>query len=328
MIDRRLCLQALLPAWLLASRTQAADRMRRVGVLRSGTAPTSDNDIQLVGVRDALQELGYVEGRNLVLTQRFAANDLTRLPPLVRELLDANVEVIVAISAAAARAAMTHAPSTPVVFFANVDPVASGLVSDLARPGGNVTGILIAPDGTLAGKRVELLKAAVPQMTRMGLLLPDDASPTVRSQAQETQRAAAAMGLRLTEVTVRDSDYARAFESLVRAGVGAVVVAGHTYFVRDRRAIIEQAARQRLPAIYEWREQVAEGGLMAYSTSLIGQIRRIATYVDRILKGAAPADLPVDRPYRFELVINLKTAKTLGLEIPRALLLRADEVIE
>jgi putative tryptophan/tyrosine transport system substrate-binding protein len=328
MIDRRLCLQALLPAWLLASRTQAADRMRRVGVLRSGTAPTSDNDIQLVGVRDALQELGYVEGRNLVLTQRFAANDLTRLPPLVRELLDANVEVIVAISAAAARAAMTHAPSTPVVFFANVDPVASGLVSDLARPGGNVTGILIAPDGTLAGKRVELLKAAVPQMTRMGLLLPDDASPTVRSQAQETQRAAAAMGLRLTEVTVRDSDYARAFESLVRAGVGAVVVAGHTYFVRDRRAIIEQAARQRLPAIYEWREQVAEGGLMAYSTSLIGQIRRIATYVDRILKGAAPADLPVDRPYRFELVINLKTAKALGLEIPRALLLRADEVIE
>jgi putative tryptophan/tyrosine transport system substrate-binding protein len=328
MIDRRLCLQALLPAWLLASRTQAADRMRRVGVLRSGTAPTSANDIQLVGVRDALQELGYVEGRNLVLTQRFAANDLARLPALVRELLDAKVEVIVAISAAATHAAMTHAPSTPVVFFANVDPVAMGFVSDLARPGGNVTGIVIAPDGTLAGKRVELLKAAVPQMTRMGLLLPDDVSPTVRTQAQETQRAAAVMGLRLTEVTAHDSDYARAFESFVRAGVGAVVVAGHSYFMRDRRAIIEQAARQRLPAIYEWREQVAEGGLMAYSTSLVGQVRRIATYVDRILKGAAPADLPVERPYRFELVINLKTAKALGLEIPRALLLRADEVIE
>jgi putative ABC transport system substrate-binding protein len=164
-------------------------------------------------------------------------------------------------------------------------------------------------------------------MTRMGLLLPDDASPTVGNQARETKRAAVMMGLRLTEVTAQDSDYARAFESFVRAGIGAVVVAGHSSFMRDRRAIIEQAARHRLPAIYEWREQVAEGGLMAYSTSLIGQIRRIATYVDRILKGAAPADLPVDRPYRFELVINLKTAKALGLEIPRALLLRADEVI-
>jgi putative ABC transport system substrate-binding protein len=212
------------------------------------------------------------------------------------------------------------------VFFGNFDPIAIGLVGDLARPGGTVTGILIAPDGTVAGKRIELLRAAVPQATRIGLLLPDDES--VRVQVEETAKAARALGVQLVDVTVVKSDYAAAFTVLVKERVGAVVVASHNFFMRDRQAIIDLAAKHRLPAIYEWREQVVDGGLMAYSTSLDGQYRRIASYVDRILKGTKPGDLPIDRPYRFELVINQKAARALGLAIPKELLFRADEVIE
>lgn len=318
-----LSVAALLP---LRGGAQPAERMVRIGVLRSVARPVSPNDPVFQNFRIALRELGYVEGRNLVLDERFADGDVKRLPALARELVDARAQVIVAVSATAAHAVRDASASTPVVFFGNFDPVAIGLVSDLARPGGNLTGILIAPDGTLAGKRVELLKAAVPQATRIGLLLPNDAA--VRAQADDTGKAARALGVQLIAATVADADYAAAFASLVRERVGALVVASHNFFMRDRQTIIDLAARHRLPAIYEWREQVADGGLMAYSTSLLGQYRRIATYVDRILKGTKPGDLPVDRPYRFELVINLKTARAIGLNIPQALLLRADEVIE
>ena len=301
-----------------------AGRVARVGVLRPAARPTSAADPQLAGLRHALREIGYAEGRNLVVEER----DLQRLPALARELVDSGAEVIVAVGSPAARAASDVARNTPVVFFGNFDPIALGLVSDLARPGGHVTGILIAPDGTLAGKRVELLKAAVPHATRIGLLLPELPDTAVREQTQETRKAASTLGVQLVDVAVKRADYAAAFATMVGEGVAALVVASHNYFMRDRRTIIDLAVRHRLPAIYEWREQVVDGGLMAYSTSLTGQYRRIASYVDRILNGANPGDLPVDRPYRFELVINLKTAKALGLAIPQSLLLRADEVIE
>jgi putative ABC transport system substrate-binding protein len=305
---------------------QPVERVVRIGTLRPSARTTSTTDPQYAYLRNAMRELGYIEGRNLVLEERFAGGDLQRLPALARELVAARVEVIVAVAATAARAAREAAPKTPVVFFGNFDPVAIGLVSDLARPGGMMTGVLIAPDGTLAGKRIELLKAAVPQATRIGLLLPDE--PSIRAQAQETGKAARALGVQLVEVTVAQSNYAAAFGALVNERVSALVVAAHNYFVRDRQAIIDLAAKHGLPAIYEWREQVVDGGLMAYSTSLAGQYRRIAEYVDRILKGTKPGDLPIERPYRFELVINLKTAKAIGLAIPQSLLLRADEVIE
>lgn len=327
MTSRRACLSLSVAALLpLRGGAQPLERMVRIGHLRPGVLPVSPDDPVFQHFRVALRELGYVEGRNLVLDERFADGDLKRLPALVRELVDARAEIIVAVSASAANAARDAAGSTPVVFFGNFDPVAIGLVGDLARPGGNLTGVLIAPDGTLAGKRIELLKAAVPQATRIGLLLPNDAA--VRAQADDTGKAARALGVQLVEVTVAGADYPAAFAALVREGVGALVVASHTFFVRDRRAIIDLAARHRLPAIYEWRDQAVDGGLMAYSTSLLGQYRRIASYVDRILKGTKPGDLPVDRPYRFDLVINLKTARAIGLSIPQTLLLRADEVIE
>ena len=214
----------------------------------------------------------------------------------------------------------------PIVMYGNFDPLALGLVSSLARPGGNVTGVLIAPDGTLAGKRLELLKAAVPAARRIALLVPDDES--IRLQVQETRAAARQLGIELPVVEVRGADYASAFASIARERVAALVVGSHQYFVRDRAQIIALAAQYKLPAMYEWREQVSDGGLMTYSTSLSGLYQRVASYVDRILKGSRPGDLPVEQPTRFELVINLKTAKALGLTIPQSLLLRAEEVIE
>jgi putative tryptophan/tyrosine transport system substrate-binding protein len=331
MIDRRrrlvhlggTALAALLP---LCGGAQPLERVVRIGVLRHGARPVSPDDPVFQGFRLALRELGYVEGRNLVLDERFADGDVQRLPALARGLVAGRAEVILAVGAQAANAGRDAARSTPVVFFGNFDPVTIGLVGDLARPGGTLTGILIAPDGTLAGKRVELLKAAVPRATRIGLLLPHDAA--VRAQADDTAKAARALGVQLIEATVVGADYAAAFAALVRERVDALVVASHSFFVRDRQAIIDLAARHRLPAIYEWREQVEDGGLMTYSTSLLDRYRRIASYVDHILKGTKAGDLPVDRSYRFELVINLKTARAIGLNIPQALLLRADEVIE
>jgi putative ABC transport system substrate-binding protein len=210
--------------------------------------------------------------------------------------------------------------------YGNFDPLALRLVDSLARPGGNATGVLIAPDGTLAGKRLELLKAAVPQASRIALLVPDDES--ARLQVQETRQAAASLGVELVVVTVRGQEYSRAFAAIAAERPGALVVGSHQYFVRDRKEIIALAAKHRLPAMYEWREQVADGGLMTYSTNLYGVQQRVASYVDRILRGARPSDLPVERPTRFEFVVNLKTAKALGLTIPPSVLARADEVID
>jgi len=310
--------------WFAAA--QSAGRVYRVGILRPGLQPLAPDDLQAVGIRNGLRELGYVEGRNLLLDQRYAGGDADRVAALARELVQAKMDVIVAVGTLAAQATKAVTSTVPVVVLGNFDPVALKVVPNLARPGGNVTGVLIAPDGTLAGKRVELLMQAVPRARRVALLIPDDSS--VRLQVKETQQAASTLGLRLSVVEVRGGDYARAFASIAADRAEALVVGSHQYFVRDRAQIIELAARQALPAMYEWREQVADGGLMTYSTSLQQTNQRVASYVDRILKGARPGDLPLERPNKFQLVINLKTAKALGLMIPQALLLRADEVIE
>ncbi len=307
------------------ARAQSDGRAIRVGVLRPGSPPLP-RDLQTNLLPRALSELGYTEGRGLVLETLYADNDRQRLAALARSLVDNAFDVVVSVGTPATEAMKKATSTVPIVMFGNFDPVALGLVRNLARPGGNLTGVLIAPDGTLAGKRLELLKQAVPQATRIGLLIPDE--PSIRQQIEETRKAARTLGLALPVVTVRDDDYAAAFAALARERVAALVVASHQYFVRDRRRIIELARAHRLPAIYEWREQVVDGGLMTYSTDLLGLYRRIASYIDRILKGAKPGDLPVERPYRFELVINLKTARALELDIPQPLLLRADELIE
>jgi putative ABC transport system substrate-binding protein len=273
-----------------------------------------------------LEEIGYVPGQNFVLEQRYAAGRLDALPALARELIEARVEVIVAIGSAATRAARGATTTVPVVFLGNFDPIAIGLVKSLARPEANVTGVLIAPAGTLAGKKLELLKEAVPRASRIAFLSHGD--PGLRAQEQETRAAAVALGIALPLTRVVADDYDRAFTALAAERPDALFVGASSYFMRDRKRIIEQAARHRLPAIYEWPEQVEDGGLMSYGSDLTATTRRVAQYVDRIFKGARPGDLPVEQPTDLQLVINLRTARALGLSLSPSLLARAGRVIE
>ncbi|MBK7474221.1 MAG: ABC transporter substrate-binding protein [Betaproteobacteria bacterium] len=305
-------------------RAQPAGRVFRLGLLRpSSPAPT---EFSATGIPNALRQLGLVSGQNLVLETRYAGGHIDRLPGLARELVQLHCDAIIAVGTSAVRAARAATSTIPIVMFGNFDPVAAGLVDSLARPGGNVTGVLIAPDGTLAAKKLELLGQAVPRATRMAFLAPDDAG--FRPQLEETRKAAIALGIELAVVTVRGGDYDRAFAAIAAERAEALFVGATTFFMTDRKPIIELAQRHRLPAIWEWPEQVRDGGLMAYGTSLLGLYQRVAVYVDRIFKGARPGDLPVEQPTKFDLVINLNTAKALRLNIPQSLLLRADEVIQ
>jgi putative ABC transport system substrate-binding protein len=214
------------------------------------------------------------------------------------------MDVILAITTAAIRAARDATKTIPIVIYGNLDPVAAGFVANLARPEGNITGVVIAPGGTLAGKKLELLKEAVPGATQIALLAPVD--PIFSLQVREAQKAALPLGVKLAVVEVRDRDYDRAFTTIAAARADALFVGSHAQFYLDRKRIVELAAKHRLPAIYEWPEQGEDGGLMGYGTSLIGLSRRAATYIDRILKGAVPGDLPIEQPTRFDLVINLE----------------------
>ena len=314
---------ALPPASL---RAQPAARAYRVGMLLPTAKGSTDPKTAGSLIPAALRELGYVAGGNLVLEQRFAGGQMEQLPAMAQELARIPVDVIVAIGASAVRAATAATKTIPIVLYGNIDPVAAGLVSNLARPEGNVTGVLIAPEGTLAGKKLELLREAVPGVTRIAFLAPGD--PGAAGQVREVQRAATALSVVLAVTTVEGRDYARAFAGIAGGRPGALFVAGHTFFVNDRKPVIELAARYRLPAIYEWREHVEDGGLMSYGSSLAATTRRVAVVVDRLLKGAKPGDIPIEQPTSFELAINLRTAKALGLVLPRSLLLRADVVIE
>lgn len=218
------------------------------------------------------------------------------------------------------------AAALPIVFFGNFDPLATGLVASLARPGNNLSGVLIAVDGTLAAKKLELLKEAAPRATRIVFLSPDD--PAMQVQIAETRQAAAGLGLELSVVTVRGADYPGAFAAITAERAQAVFVGAQTTFVTDSKLIIDLARRNKLPTIWEWPEQVRDGGLMAYGTSRTALYERVASYIDRIFRGARVGDLPIEQPTTFGLVLNQGTARAIGLPLPRALLLRADEVIE
>ncbi len=327
-MQRRDCLLAGLGLGLASASdalAQAAPRLVRVGVLRPTAPPVSLQDPTYAGFPNALSELGYREGHNLVVERRWAGGDPARLPALAQELVQAKVDVIIAVALPSIRAALDATSSIPIVLYGNFDPVALGLVRSLARPGGNITGVLIAPDGTLAAKRLELLKAAMPGQTRFACMVPDDASQ--QQQVQEVQAAAAQLGVELLIFKVQDKQYSATFDAMAARRPAGLFVGAHTYFVRDRVEIIALAAKHRLPAIYEWREQVEDGGLMAYGTSMRWTYQRVAAQIDRILKGTPVGELPVERPSTFGLVINAKTAKALKLTIPQSLLLRADEVI-
>lgn len=330
-MDRRSFLGATvgslaLPA-LGQSQSPPPSRMFRLGILRptarAGRQDQATMDHQLP---TALARLGYVEGRNLVIDTRYADGRLERLPNLARELVRQRVDAMVVVTAGAVEAAMAATSTIPLIIWGNFDPVAMRFVASLARPGGNVTGVLIAADGTLGVKKLELLKEAVPRARLIGVLAPQDVN-TMRMQMPELLRAAPALGVELAVVAVRDNDYGRAFATLAASRPDALFVAATTYFLFDRAPIIDLTIRHRLPSIWEWREQVEAGGLMAYGTSLAARFKRIADYIDQIFRGGNPAEMPIDQPAKFELVLNTKTARTIGMVVPPAFMLRVDEVI-
>jgi putative ABC transport system substrate-binding protein len=311
----------------LAVEAQQAAKVARIGYLgESAAAGPHQREAFLQGLRD----LGYVEGRNLVVEYRFPEGKPERRPALAAELVALKVDVIVAPNTPAALAAKQATRTLPIVFAGAADPVTSGLVTSLARPGANATGLsLLAPE--LVGKCLELLKQAVPGVSRVAVLWQPGGlgERTGKDMLKGAEAAARALGVRLQFVEARGpADIDRAFSEMTRARAGALTVLGTPMFVVERRRLVDLAAQNRLPAVYPWREFVDAGGLMAYGPNLADMYRRAATYVDKILKGAKPADLPVEQPTKFELVINLKTAKALGLTIPPSVLGRADQVIE
>jgi ABC-type uncharacterized transport system substrate-binding protein len=330
-VNRRAFLGTLASSLLaapLAAGAQQAAKVARIGFLSPNLAASPHRP---EAFRQGLRDLGYVEGRNLVIEYRDAEGKVERLPALAAELVALKVDVIVTGGSTIAALAAKQATRTlPIVFAAAGDPVTSGLVTSLARPGGNVTGLSsLFPE--LVGKRLELLTQAVPGVSRVAVLrLPGALGErTAKDMLTGTEVAARALGVGLQVVEARGSDdFDRAFSDMTRARAGALTVLPSNMFLREHRRLVDLAAKNRLPAVYPSREFVDAGGLMSYGANFADLFRRAATYVDKILKGAKPADLPVEQPTKFELVINLKTAKALGLTIPPSLLQRADEVIQ
>ena len=311
----------------LAAEAQQAAKVPRIGWLAVNRAP---NLHLSEAFRQGLRDLGYVEGRNVVIEYRDAEGKFERFPALAAELVALKVDVIVALSTPAALAARQATKTIPVIFVALGDPVTSGLVTSLARPGGNVTGVsFLSPE--LVGKRLERLTQAVPGVGRVAVLwqpgdVPESTAKDLRTEAEVAARA---LGVRLQVVEARGpADFDRAFSAMTKAHVDALSVLPSAMLFSERGRLVDLAAKYRLPAVYPWREGADAGGLMSYGPNLPDLYRRAATYVDKILKGAKPADLPVEQPTKFELVINMKTAKALGLTIPQTLLQRADQVIQ
>jgi len=311
----------------LAASAQQSAKITRIGYLATNLADTSHwRDAFLQGLRD----LGYVESRNVVIEYRDAEGKLERLPALAAELVALKVDVIVAAAGTLAALAAKQATRTlPIVFIAVGNPVTSGLVASLARPGGNATGLsALTPE--LVSKWLELLKQAVPGVSRVAILWqPGGMGDTDQEALKEADVAARALGVRLQFVEARvPADIDRAFSDMTRARAGALTVLSTPMFGTERRRLVDLAAKNRLPTMFSFRRYVDAGGLMSYGPDLVDLSRRASIYVDKILKGAKPGDLPVEQPTTFELVINLKTAKALGLTIPQSVLGRADQVID
>jgi putative ABC transport system substrate-binding protein len=310
----------------LAAEAQPPDRTYRLGTLNLGTPPTAATYDARRDVVALLGELGYVEGKNLHVERRNANGRAERLPALAAELVQSNVDVIVAGGGTAVRAARNATKTIPIVaLIAGPDPVELGLAASLARPGGNVTGIVLG--ALLASKRLELLKEAVPGARTIAMLFASGESSS-EAQVREARQTAALLGVRLITVEVEGRNFEKAFETMRRERAEALFVGASPRLHAERTQIIALAAQHRLPAIYQFPEHAEEGGLMAYGMSGRWASRRVALYVDRVLKGAKPAELPIEQTTTLTLALNLKTAKALGLTIPQSVLLRAEQVIE
>ena len=307
----------------LGAEEQQAGLMPRIGHLSTaaGFGPREE------AFRLGLRELDYVEGKNVVVVWRFAEGHEDRLASLAAELVRLNVDIIVTDGAAVTRAAKSATRTIPIIMKNDGDPVASGHVASLARPGGNITGLTSLVTG-LSAKRLEVLTEVIPGVSRVALVW-NPTNPQSVTVFKETQAAAQTLGVQLQSHEVRDPrDFDAAFQAATKARTRAVTIVSDSVMFAHRAQILELAAKQKLPTMHPQRQWVEDGGLISYGPNFPDLSRRAATYVDKILKGAKAADLPVEQPTKFELVINLKTAKALGLTIPQALLLRADQVIE
>ncbi len=317
----------LLAASLGTAGAQPPEKVPRVGYLNPGSSSDPVRQRRLEALRQGLRELGYVEGQNIALEPRWAEGKYDRYPALAADLVRSKVDVIVAWSGQATKAAQEATRTIPIVMSLVNDPVGSGLVASLARPGGNVTGTTVmAPD--VVGKRLELLKEVVPKVSRVAVLQHPD-NPASAPMLREVEARARALGVRLQILGVRNpAEIDSAFAAMTRERAGALLTLSDAIFDTQQRQILELAAKRRLPAIAGTRQYAEAGGLAAYGADFLDLERRAATYVDKILKGAKPADLPVEQPTKFELVLNLRTAKALGLTFPSSMLVRADSVIE
>jgi putative ABC transport system substrate-binding protein len=314
-------------AWPLAARAQQAERMRRIGVLHTPAADDPEGQARNAALLQSLQQLGWTDGGNVRIETRWAAGDADRIRQYVAELVATMPDVILATGASTMGPLLQATRSVPIVFVAVADPVGAGFVDSLARPGGNATGFTSFEYG-LSAKWLELLKEIAPGVTRVAVLR-DPAIPSGVGQFTVIQTAATSLGVEAIPVSMRDAaGIEHAVEAFARSANGGLIltVSGLAYVHRD--LIIALAARHKLPAVYVERPFAAGGGLISYGPDQVDGFRRAAGYVDRILKGEKPADLPVQAPTKYELVINLKTAKVLGLDVPATVLARANEVIE
>jgi putative ABC transport system substrate-binding protein len=314
-------------AWPLAARAQQAERVRRIGVFMPGMADDPEGQARNAAFLQRLGELGWIVGRNVRIDYRWGGGDLERYHVIAAELIALSPDVILALGYSIVSALQKATRSVPIVFASVTDPVGGGLVASLARPGGNTTGFVTSEFG-FAGKWLELLKEVAPRVTRVAVLR----DPAVASQIAlfgSIQSVAPSLGVELRPIDTRDaSEMERAVAAFASEPNGGLIASTGAGLMLHRELIVALAARHRLPAVYAYRSHVMSGGLMSYASDQVDHFRRAAGYVDRILKGEKPADLPVQAPIKYELVINLKTAKALGLTVPDSLLARADEVIE
>ena len=328
LMRRFIPVMTLAAATCLGAQAQQPAKVYRIGYLSAGSAATTYTRPP-EALRQGLRELGWVEGRNLAIEYRYAEGHADRLPALAEELVRLKVDVIVASPTPSALAARNATPTIPVVGLGLTQPVAAGLVASLARPGGNVTGLTYGADTDIAGKQLQLLKEVIPEVRRVAVLHNPAGSPVHPFVIQSIQGAARSLDLPLVMLEARrPDDFDAAFAAMVRERAGALLLTGDPMYFVHRARLAELATKHRLPSMSTQWQWADAGGLVSYGPSLPDQWRRAATYVDRILRGARPADLPIEEPTKFEFVVNLRTARALGLVLPPAVLRRADELIE
>jgi putative ABC transport system substrate-binding protein len=307
------------------AKAQQPTKIPRIGYVIGPSL--AENSVRIEALRQGLRELGYVEGKNIVIEWRSADGRMDRLPGLIGELIRLQVDILVSAGPTVTRLAKDATNKIPIVMAQDSDPVGNGFAASLARPGGNVTGLsALAPE--ISGKQMELLKEIVPTLARVAVF-GEPANPGYVQQTNETELAAKALKVQLQILNIRDpKDFAAAFQAARKARADAALVAGGPVLNSQRRRVVELAVKNRLPVIYNELGFVEAGGLMTYGASFVDLYRRAATYVDKILKGRAPADLPVEQPKKFDFIVNLKAAKQIGLTIPPNVLVRADRVIK